>query len=126
VTDPEYVARLVEATKISDPKRVEMRFENNISRLIVEARDLSSPSSPQAEQAIIMPDEDKEVKELINWLKAHRIKESISIDELALKIGVSKGSLKAYFAGKRLPGQMGLGRIRKFKEDSELIRASAS
>jgi DNA-binding XRE family transcriptional regulator len=130
VTDPEYVAKLVKATKITDPKRVEIRFKDpadlikaysrspDISRIIVEARDL--PVHVQVKPSKILEDENPEVRDLIDWLRRYRIENGISLETLAQQIGISKGSLMAYLDGKRLPSQTRLGRIEKFKESVEV------
>jgi len=120
VTDPDYVAKLVAATRIADPKRVEIHFKADFS-IIVEARDLPGlvQMEPSKESLTTARDENSEARDLIDWFRRYRIEKGISFEDLAKQIGISKGTLMAYFDGKRVPSQITLGRIQKFKKSTE-------
>ena len=117
MTDPEYVARLVTATQIANPKRVEIHLKAELS-IIVETRDQPFQTEPALKTGHekIAPAEKPQTKNLINWLRQYRIEKGISIQALADQVRISKGSLMAYFDEKRAPSETILGRIQKFKE----------
>jgi helix-turn-helix protein len=115
--DPEYVARLIESTKVARPKRVEIHFNNHISLLIVEGNGITSGiESPPVKTKVV---ESAQTRNLIEWLSQYRVNHSISIQKLADQTQISAGSLKAYFNGKRSPGEIILGKIQKFKDSRE-------
>lgn len=112
-SDPEYVSKLVESTKVQNPIRVEIHFQTGLKLLIVEGKTATVRLEPQAPQN--PSDLTEEGDAMIAWLIEYRREHSISIQELAKRIGFSVGSLKAYFSLRRAPGEIILGKIRKFK-----------